>query len=304
MAKFCDCMLTLLVVACVLPTLSFGEIPTLNNEENYDARCVAETSSTCCGVKASSGRNGIPGYPGPRGPEGPPGRSGLDGNPGVKGFPGESGARGPRGWIGRPGYPGRDGVNGVPGWKGKDGQRGSRGAVGYSGLPGTDGRKGESGHRGEPGGFSNLWYCDCEWNVPTQVFHSSKTSRVIFSFNDTTSRFRNLASVHGDFHVRAISPITYVLHVGGGRVIGDASNLYYRVHCSYNGRVEYLPNKYGFKVFKYEELSKLESETFSGVTSSLNAYGRWRCHLQIRIEKRAAYYRWDFRFGEISLTMW
>lgn len=87
-------------------------------------------------------------------------------------------------------------------------------------------------------------------------------------------------------------------------MIGDASNLYYRVHCSYNGRVEYLPNKYGFKVFKYEELSKLESETFSGVTSNLNAYGRWRCHLQIRIEKRAAYYRWDFRYGEISLTMW
>lgn len=158
---------------------------------------------------------GIPGYPGPRGPEGPPGRIGLNGNPGIKGFPGESGARGPRGWIGRPGDLGRDGVNGVPGWKGKDGKRGSRGAVGYSGLPGTDGRKGESGHRGETGGFSNLWYCNCEWNVPTQVFHSSKTSRVIFSFNDTTSRFRNLASVHGDFLVQAISPITYVLHIGG-----------------------------------------------------------------------------------------
>lgn len=293
-------LLVLVAVTSFLSTLSLCQTTNSTGKENEDFRCKAETSS-CCGIEATSGRVGIPGHSGLRGPNGPPGRSGLDGIAGTKGYPGEQGARGPRGWRGSPGAPGTRGVNGVPGRKGDDGPRGTRGLIGSPGLAGTNGQKGEPGHQGETGGFSNLWVCNCEWNDPTQVFHVTTT---VWIHDNPTTEFCDVPAAFGEFHVKSRAPVTYVLHVGGDQVIGDATSVFYRVRCSYQDRVEYIPYRTGHRIFKYEEWNRLESETFTGVEDSMKTYGIWRCQLQIRKEKRTARYRWDSNYGELSLTMW
>ena len=55
-------------------------------------------------------------------------------------------------------------------------------------------------------------------------------------------------------------------------------------------------------MYKFKEENRLESETFTHVTTSFSHVGKWRCQLQIR-KLFEAFYRWDSQYGEISLIM-
>ena len=155
---------------------------------------------------------GIPGHPGPQGPNGPPGRNGLNGIPGAKGDKGDPGLMGRRGKKGPPGEPGINGTNGIPGWRGKEGRKGMRGPAGPPGPTGAKGEPGTPGQQGPPGSDRILRVCSCEWNVPTQVFYVN--SGYWISEKPMTG-FQDVASAYGEFHVKVVSPVTYVLHVGG-----------------------------------------------------------------------------------------
>lgn len=155
---------------------------------------------------------GIPGHPGPQGPNGPPGRNGLNGIPGAKGEKGAPGEPGRRGKKGSSGEPGLNGTDGTPGWRGKEGPRGMRGAIGPQGPTGAKGEPGEPGKQGPPGTERILRVCNCDWNSPTQVFYVNSgywvSEKPMTGYNDVTS-------ANGEFHVKVVAPITYILHVGG-----------------------------------------------------------------------------------------
>lgn len=90
----------------------------------------------------------------------------------------------------------------------------------------------------------------------------------------------------------------------GDWVNNDSVTLFYRLRCKHGRRTTFLPNEIGHKIYKFREENRLESETFTYVTSALNHRGRWQCQLQISKGVVRAYYRWDSQYGEISLTMW
>lgn len=163
---------------------------------------------------------GIPGHPGPQGPNGPPGRNGLNGIPGTKGEKGDPGLTGRRGRKGLPGEPGINGTNGVPGWRGKEGPRGMRGPAGPPGPTGAKGEPGTPGQKGPPGSDRILRVCSCEWNVPTQVFYVNSGHWIS---EKPMTGFQDVSSAYGEFHVKVVAPVTYVLHVGG------KSDYYYAV---------------------------------------------------------------------------
>lgn len=292
-------IILLLVTTCSrLPTLSLCQTTNSTVQEAERSRC---KSVTCCGIPGTPGRNGIPGHTGPQGPSGPPGRNGLNGIPGAKGEKGDPGLPGRRGRKGSPGQPGTNGTNGTPGWRGKEGPRGMRGPVGPSGPPGAKGEPGNPGKQGPPGTDRILRVCNCEYNVPTQVIYVTSghwtSEKNMFGFQDVTSAI-------GEFHVKVVAPVTYTLHVGGDWVNNDSVTLFYRLRCTHRRRTTFLPNEIGHKIYKFREENRLESETFTYVTSALNHHGRWRCQLQISKGVVRAYYRWDSQYGEISLTMW
>lgn len=158
---------------------------------------------------------GIPGHPGPQGPNGPPGRNGLNGIPGTKGEKGEPGLLGRRGRKGSPGESGINGTNGIPGWRGKEGRMGMRGPAGPPGQAGSKGEPGTPGQQGPPGSDRILRVCNCERNVPTQVFYV--ISGYWISESHMTG-FQDVASADGEFHVKVVVPVTYVLHIGGKTV--------------------------------------------------------------------------------------
>ena len=86
---------------------------------------------------------------------------------------------------------------------------------GPAGPPGPTGDKGEAGTpglQGPPGGDRILRVCNCEWNEPTQVFYVNAghwiSEKPMTGFQDVTSAF-------GEFQVKIVAPVTYVLHVGG-----------------------------------------------------------------------------------------
>ena len=123
---------------------------------------------------------------------------------------------GRRGKKGPPGDPGRNGTDGVPGWRGKEGPRGMRGPAGPPGPFGSPGERGSPGEKGPPGTDRILRVCNCEWNVPSQVFFVTSghwiSEKPVIGFHDVTS-------AEGEFHVKVVSPVTYVLHVGGEHLI-------------------------------------------------------------------------------------
>lgn len=119
---------------------------------------------------------------------------------------------GRRGKKGPPGESGINGTNGIPGWRGKEGPRGMRGPAGPQGPTGAKGEPGTPGQQGPPGSDRILRVCNCERNVPTQVFYVSSGHWISESH---MTGFQDVTSAHGEFHVRVVAPVTYVLHVGG-----------------------------------------------------------------------------------------
>lgn len=105
-----------------------------------------------------------------------------------------------------------NGTDGTPGWRGKEGPRGMRGAIGPQGPTGAKGEPGEPGKQGPPGTERILRVCNCDWNSPTQVFYVNSgywvSEKPMTGYNDVTS-------ANGEFHVKVVAPITYILHVGG-----------------------------------------------------------------------------------------
>lgn len=292
-------ILLLLATTCLrLPTLSLCQETNSTDIGKENSRC---KSVTCCGIPGTPGRNGIPGHPGPQGPNGPPGRNGLNGIPGTKGEKGEPGLLGRRGRKGSPGESGINGTNGIPGWRGKEGPRGVRGPAGPPGQTGAKGEPGTPGQQGPPGSDRILRVCNCEGNVPTQVFYV--TSGYWISESHMTG-FQDVASADGEFHVKVVVPVTYVLHIGGDWVNDDSVTLFYRLRCAHRRRTAYLPNDVGHRIYKFKVENRLESETFTHVTTALNHHGKWRCQLEISKGVARAFYRWDSQYGEISLTMW
>ncbi|XP_032241181.1 collagen alpha-1(XVI) chain isoform X2 [Nematostella vectensis] len=260
--------------------------------------------TTCCGIPGTHGKNGIPGHPGPPGPSGPPGRNGLNGIPGVSGKQGPPGPPGKRGRRGHPGEPGRNGTHGSPGWRGKTGPRGPMGPIGPPGTPGVPGQPGKAGspgERGPPGRDRVARNCRCERNAPTQVFFINSGFWV--SQKHMTG-FQDVPFAVGEFHMNVVDPVTYNLHVGGDWVNEDSVTLFFRIHCTMRRRDIYLPNEAGHKIYKFKQENRLESETFTYVTTSMDHTGRWRCQLQISKGYVRAFYRWDSQYGEMSLTMW
>ena len=87
-----------------------------------------------------------------------------------------------------------------------------RGAQGPVGPQGLDGNAGTPGPKGEPGEQGWLKICNCERNDPAQVFFISSghwvSEKHMFGFHDVTS-------AQGEFVVKVLAPVTYVLHVGG-----------------------------------------------------------------------------------------
>lgn len=90
----------------------------------------------------------------------------------------------------------------------------------------------------------------------------------------------------------------------GDWVNDDSVTLFYRLRCTHRRRTAYLPNDTGHRIYKFKEENRLESETFTHVTTALSHHGKWRCQLQISKGVARAFYRWDSQYGEISLTMW
>lgn len=301
MAKLHNYMviITLLATTCSqLPTLSLCQTTNSTGKETENSRC---KSVTCCGIPGTPGRNGIPGHTGPQGPSGPPGRNGLNGIPGTKGDKGDPGESGRRGKKGIPGAPGTNGTDGIPGWRGKEGPRGMRGAIGPPGPTGAKGEPGNPGQQGPPGTERILRVCNCQWNVPTQVFYVNSGHWIS---QKTMVGFQDVTSANGEFHVKVVAPVTYVLHVGGDWVNDDSVTLFYRLRCVNRRRTAYIPNETGHRIYKFKEENRLESETFTHVTTAFSHHGRWRCQLQISKGVARAFYRWDSQYGEISLTMW
>ncbi|XP_031571466.1 collagen alpha-1(IV) chain-like [Actinia tenebrosa] len=284
----------------VSPTLSSAAQQGENQQARHELRC--QPGTCCAGINGVPGTNGIPGRPGPPGPSGPPGQNGLNGIPGSKGTKGDPGTEGRRGRRGFPGINGRNGTDGVPGWRGKEGPRGPMGHIGPAGTPGKPGEQGKPGTpglRGPPGRVSRS--CKCERNVPTQMFFINSG---FWISHKHMLGFQNVPTAIGEFHMKVLDPVTYILHVGGDWVNEDSVTLYFRLHCSHRRRVVYLPNETGHKIYKFKEENRLESESFTYVTTSLSQTGRWRCQLQISKGFIQAFYRWDSQYGEISLTMW
>ena len=87
-----------------------------------------------------------------------------------------------------------------------------RGAIGPPGPAGAKGEPGNPGQQGPPGTERILRVCNCQWNVPTQVFYVNSghwiSAKTMVGFQDVTS-------ANGEFHVKVVAPVTYVLHVGG-----------------------------------------------------------------------------------------
>ena len=119
---------------------------------------------------------------------------------------------GRRGRKGSPGESGINGTNGVPGWRGKEGPRGIRGPAGPPGQTGAKGEPGIPGQQGPPGFDRILRVCNCERNIPTQVFYVSSGHWISESH---MTGFQDVTSADGEFHVKVVVPVTYVLHVGG-----------------------------------------------------------------------------------------
>ena len=90
----------------------------------------------------------------------------------------------------------------------------------------------------------------------------------------------------------------------GDWVNDDSVTLFYRLRCVNRRRTAYIPNETGHRIYKFKEENRLESETFTHVTTAFSHHGRWRCQLQISKGVARAFYRWDSQYGEISLTMW
>lgn len=90
----------------------------------------------------------------------------------------------------------------------------------------------------------------------------------------------------------------------GDWVNDDSVTLFYRLRCAHRRRTAYIPNEVGHRIYKFKEENRLESETFTHVTTALNHHGKWRCQLEISKGVARAFYRWDSQYGEISLTMW
>lgn len=297
--SYCELMLFLVAMTCSrLPTSSLGQETNSTGNGKDISRC---KSVTCCGIPGTPGRNGIPGHPGPQGINGPPGRNGLNGIPGSKGEKGESGLMGRRGRKGAPGEPGINGTDGIPGWRGKEGPRGMRGPMGPQGPIGEKGDSGSPGEPGPPGSERILKVCTCERNVPTQVFYVNSGHWIS---EKAMTGFQDVSSAYGEFQVKVVVPVTYVLHIGGDWVNDDSVTLFYRLRCAHRRRMAYLPNETGHKIYKFKEENRLESETFTHVTTALSHHGKWRCLLQISKGMDRAFYRWDSQYGEISLTMW
>ena len=105
-----------------------------------------------------------------------------------------------------------NGTDGSPGWRGKEGPRGMRGPIGPQGPAGAKGEAGEPGKQGPPGTDSILRVCNCERNVPTQVFYVNSGHWIS---EKAMTDFQDVTSAEGEFHVKVVAPVTYVLHVGG-----------------------------------------------------------------------------------------
>lgn len=58
----------------------------------------------------------------------------------------------------------------------------------------------------------------------------------------------------------------------------------------------------GHLIFKYTQHSRLESETFVGVTKALTE-GTWTCTLQSRRDVTNPY-NWQATYGEMTLAIW
>ena len=94
------------------------------------------------------------------------------------------------------------------------------------------------------------------------------------------------------------------LVLAGDWVNDDSVTLFYRLRCVHRRRIAYIPNDVGHRIYKFKEENRLESETFTHVTTALSHHGKWRCQLEISKGVARAFYRWDSQYGEISLTMW
>ncbi|XP_020892033.1 collagen alpha-1(XVI) chain [Exaiptasia diaphana] len=289
----------LFFVIIVLKSRITASSEVLETSKVGSSQVSCEKGSCCAGVPGIPGTNGLPGRPGPMGPNGPPGRNGLNGMPGSKGSKGDPGEHGRRGRRGLPGQDGRNGTDGAPGWRGKEGPRGAMGPIGPPGPQGHTGKTGRPGRRGPSGRVSRN--CRCKRNVPTQMFF---VNTGFWISHKQMMGFQNVPSAMGDFHMKVVDPVTYVLHIGGDWVNDDSVTLYIRLHCSHRRRVVYLPNETGHRIYKFKRENRRESETFTYVTNSLSHNGRWRCQLQISKGYIQAFYRWDSQYGEISLAMW
>ena len=93
-----------------------------------------------------------------------------------------------------------------------------RGPAGPPGPTGNKGEPGTPGQRGPPGSDRILRVCNCERNVPTQVFYVSSGHWI--SENHMTG-FQDVTSAYGEFHLKVVAPVTYVLHVGGKTFISN-----------------------------------------------------------------------------------
>lgn len=87
------------------------------------------------------------------------------------------------------------------------------GPIGPAGPPGKSGERGKPGipgQRGLPGRV--LRSCKCERNVPTQMFFMNSG---FWISHKHMLGFQNVPSAMGEFHMRVVDPVTYILHVGG-----------------------------------------------------------------------------------------
>ena len=97
-----------------------------------------------------------------------------------------------------------------------------RGPMGPPGPTGAKGEPGNPGQPGPPGSERVLRVCTCERNVPTQVFYVNSGHWIS---EKPMTGFQDVTSAYGEFQVRVVAPITYVLHVGGKFYLLFASSI-------------------------------------------------------------------------------